>query len=651
MVLDETETPLVLVYPTDRAESVLERARNAAAPRVQLLVPEGVTALQQPEEVVRLARLAADAGIALVLISSDPATLAAARIGKIPTVTVSGAQVVASPQVPRPNSPYSTRVLQTGARTSADAALAAGLDDLDAPLARPSRAVDEEAAAAASLAAALREPAAPRPAMTDAELLAATLAAEPGLTPPRVARPAPPVEPRAYAQAPAPRPAPTPRPSPAPGPRPATTTRTTGRPPAVAPAARTNRTWLIVGLSVGLLVLLGLIGGALLWNSRVSVTVTPPVRPETVEPITSLPVPIVAPGSGTATAVEAESLRSDVAFAVDGEVSEGTMTPSGSAGGSLTIFNSTPQAVQLPAGTEFIAIAGDGREVPFVSTGDVLVPGATTSDTGAQVITSRGQASVQITARSPGSGSNVDGGTIRRVIPPGGGAFNVDTGGIIVQHGPLTGGSEEEVRIVKDSNVQALLAPALEGLDSEARRQLDGLAQARGLTLAETTIRPRRADLEQLQGFEYSVQPAVGETLDPTNPRFSLQVQATYSGLGVPEERPLDQQLGPVLTEQLLQAGRITAGDCRAPAVTNWRWDGERLLVDGQISPDTLSPGCQGGLEPAALDQVRAAVLGKPREEAQAALDALVAQGVIGGYTLPDVQRLPGWDWQLTVNG
>jgi hypothetical protein len=651
MVLDETETPLVLVHPTDRAESVLERARNAGAPRVQLLVPEGVTALQQPEEVARLARLAADAGIALVLISSDPATLAAARIGNIPTVTVSGAQVLASPQVPRPNSPYSTRVLEQARTAPADAAYR--IDELDAPLPGPNRSADEEAAAAASLAAALREADAPRPAMTDDELLAATLAAEPGLTPPRVARPARPAEPQPYGQEAPPRPAPrpAPRPTPAPAPRRATATRAAGRPPAVAPAARPNRTWLIVGLSLGLLVLLGLLGGALLWNSRVTVTVTPPERPETIEPITSLPVPIVAPGSGTATAVEAESLRSDVAFAVEGQVSDGTMTPSGSAGGSLTIFNSTPQAVQLPAGTEFIAIAGDGREVPFVSVGDVLVPGATTSDTGAQVITSRGQASVQITARSPGSGSNVDGNTVRRVIPPGGGSFNVDTGGIIVQHGPLTGGSEEEVRIVKDSNVQALLAPALEGLDSEARRQLDGLARARGLTLAETTIRPRRADLEQLQGFEYSVQPAVGETLDPTNPRFSLQVQSTYSGLGVPADRPLDQQLGPVLTEQLLQAGRITAGDCRAPAVTNWRWDGERLLVDGQISPDTLSPGCQGGLEPEALEQVRAAVIGKPRAEAQAALDALVAQGVIGGYTLPDVQRLPGWDWQLTVKG
>lgn len=658
MVLDETATPLVLVGPDDRAETVLERARAAGAARVQLLVPEGVAALRRPDEVARLAALAEQAGIGLLLITSDAETLAAARRARVPTVAVSGARVEAPPAAPpapaaaseaaappapaRPSGPYSTRVLDRAPAPAPDAdkTFLAGLDDLDAPApASPGQARAEEAAAAASIAAALREP---PPTMTDEELLAATLAAEPGLTPPRVARPAP---------APAPGPAPSLREARSfPQARAAPRREPRPRPPVAAPPAA-RRTWPIVALTLALLVLLGAIGAVLLWSSRVEVTVTPPPRPETVEPISALPVPLAAPGSGAATAVEAEPVRSEVAFSVEGEVTEGTLTPAGSAGGTLTIFNSTSQAVPLPAGTEFVAVRPDGQEVPFVSDAEVLVPGATTSDTGAQVITSRGQASVPVTARSPGSGSNVEGNTVRRVVPPGGVPFSVDTGGFIIQHPPLTGGSEEEVRIVKDTNVQALLAPALEGLDAEARAQLGGLAQARGLGLDPTTVVPRRSELEQLQGFDYVVQPAVGQTLDPNNPRFTLTVQASYSGLGVPADRPLDRQLGPVLTEQLLQAGRITAGDCRAPAVTGWSWDGERLLVDGQIAPDTLSPGCQGGLDQAALDQVREAVRGKSREEATAALDALVAQGLIGGYTLPDVERLPGWDWQLTVRG
>lgn len=664
MVLDETDTPLVLVGPEDRAESVLAKVRQTGAARVQLLIPEGVTALQRPDELARLAELAAAAGVGLVLISSDPATLEAARLSQIPALAVRGAQVVASaapaaPPQSRPISPYSTRVLdQTPpAPAGPDQDFFAGLDELDGtPPAGIGSPRAEAAAAAASLQVALRDPGPPAPpAMTDEELLAATLLAEPGLTPPRVARPAPPPAPPAgYGGRRDPQPAP--RPAPSARPQPATGRAPQGRPAAQRPAAAAapapaRRTWPIVALTVALLALLAAIGGVLLLGSRVTVTVAAPVRSDAIEPIAGLPVPIVPPGSGTTTAVEAESLRSDVAFAVDGTVTEGTLTPSGSASGTLTIFNSTAQAVQLPAGSEFIAVTADGREVPFVSTADVLVPGATTSDTGAQVITSRGQASVPVTARSPGSGSNVDGNTIRRVLPPGGVAFSVDSGGFIVQHPPLVGGSEEEVRIVKDSDVQALLRPALEGLDAEARRQLAGLAQARGLALDETTIRPRRAELEQLQGFEYKVQPAVGETLDPNNPRFTLTVQAAYSGLGIPADSPLGSQLGPVLTEQLLQAGRISAGDCRAPAVTNWAWDGERLLVDGQIAPDTLSPGCQGGLEPAVLERVREAVRGKPYAEAAAALDALVAEGLIGAYTLPDVARMPGWDWQLTVRG
>jgi hypothetical protein len=327
------------------------------------------------------------------------------------------------------------------------------------------------------------------------------------------------------------------------------------------------------------------------------------------------------------------------------------MTPSGSAGGVITIFNSTQQAVLLPAGTEFIAIRADGQEVPFLSLEDVLVPAATTSDTGAQVITSRGQASVSVQARSAGSGSNVDGGSVRRITPPGGAPFSVGTGGFLVQHGPLTGGSEEEVRIVKDSDAEALLAPALEGLDNEARRRLDELARARGLSLEPSTITPRRADLEQLRGFETLVQPAIGQSLDPTFPRFSLIVRAQYGALATAPDRPIESQLGPALTEQLRQAGRLVPGDCRAPAVTGWRWDGESLLLDGLIAPDTVSPGCTGGLDAAVLEQVRAAVRGKSRAEAAAALDAMVAAGLIGGYTLPEGERMPGWDWQIQVEG
>jgi hypothetical protein len=415
------------------------------------------------------------------------------------------------------------------------------------------------------------------------------------------------------------------------------------------PPARRRSIWPLVG-ALALLAAL-LVGGALfLLAGRATVTVAAPVRPDTVEPVEGLILPLAPAGSAPAgTAVVAEPIGSDVAASQQGEVAEGTMTPSGTASGVVNILNSSSQSILLPAGTEFIAVRADGQEVPFVSTAEVLVPGATTADQGAQIVTTRGQAEVPVSARSPGSGSNVDANSIRSMTPPGGPTFNTGSGNLLVSNPAIGGGSEQEVRIVKDGDVQALLGAALEQLDAEARRQLEGLAQARGLTVDTSTITPRRSELEQLQGFETVVDPPVGATLDPANPRFTVTVQARYGALATPANQPMDRQLGPAFTEQLRQAGLLQPGDCRAPSVSGWRWDGESLLVDGQIAPDTQSPGCAGGLDAATLAQVREAVRGRSRPEAEAALQALVAQGVIGGYTLPDAASLPRFDWQLSV--
>ncbi|GAB4439525.1 MAG: baseplate J/gp47 family protein [Chloroflexi bacterium OHK40] len=620
------ETALVLVLPEDGAEAIVAKLRGAGAQNVQLLVAEGAVALRRPDVAARLHELAIAAGIDLTLISSDPATLATARACHIQTLAVRDARVQApglSGRPAKPASPYSTRVL---ARPAPPPRAGASSDELDtAPPLDPAEA--EELDALESITAALQAPEPPaRRRSSDAEFLAASLSVAPGTGP---------------------RPAVPPRPTAPPPP-----TRPIAARPAPAPerAQPRRRALPLIALTIGLIGLLAVIAAVLLLTASVEVTVTAPRRPETVEPITALPVPIAPAGSGAAgTAVEAEALSSEIAVSEQGEVTEGTLTPSGTASGSVTILNSSPQALLLPAGTEFVAVRADGQEVPFVSNAEVLVPGATTADQGAQIVTTRGQAQVEVVARSPGSGSNVEANTIRRMTLPGGPTINTATGNLIVTNTPMTGGSETEVRIVKDGNVQALLAPALERLDAEGRAQLQALAEARGLTLDPTTVTPRRSDLEQLQGFEYRVEPPVGSTLDPANPRFTLTVEARYGGLAAPASQPIERQLGAAVTEQLRQGGLLQPGDCRAPTVSDWRWDGERLLVDGEIRPDTQSPGCQGGLDAAVLDRVREAVRGKPRAEAAAVLDALVAEGVIGSYTLPDAERLPRFDWQLRV--
>ncbi len=419
--------------------------------------------------------------------------------------------------------------------------------------------------------------------------------------------------------------------------------------PAAVPARGKRRGLMVALTAIPLLVLLTTIAALLLLRSRVTVTVTTPLRPELVEPVAALPLPLTTLGSSTTTAVAAEVVGEQVAFSVQGEVVEETERPSSSARGTVTIFNSTPQEVRLPVGTEFVALQSGGQEVAFLSLTDMIIPASTTIDTGAQIITNRGQASVEVEARSPGSGSNVGENSVQRITPPGGVTFNVGMGGLLVQHNALDGGEDVKVRIVKDSDVTKLLASALEGLDAEARRRLEDRANNRGLTLELTTIQPNRTELEQLQGFEQVIDPGLGQE---ATPGFTLTVQANYSALVTAPERPLERQLGSAFIEQLRQAGLLMPGDCRTSAVTDWRWDGAalQLFVEGQIVPDTSTPGCGGELGKELLDQVREAVRGKSRAEAEAALDAMVASGLISSYRLPATDYLPGWDWQVEVS-
>ncbi|MGQ9928516.1 MAG: hypothetical protein ACUVS4_16820 [Chloroflexaceae bacterium] len=577
---------VVPVLPEDSASDVLEKLRGVGAGQVQLLVTEGAVVMRRAEVAEQLRKHSVGAGIALTVISSDLKVIQAARRAGLETLTVQHARV-----------------------------LPPGLDN------RPIRSVSPYATRPVPRATP------PGPDASDEEVLRAALDDDVTAPPeaPSGAPPTPTVEPAPPRSTPAPY-----RPEP-------------------APAAR-RRDWPIYALSALLLLLLAAIGAVLFLGGRVTVAIAPPARATTAAPFTGLPVPLLGPdASASRTAVLAEPIVSTVAVTSTGTVAEGTRTPVGTAEGAVTVLNSSGQAILLPAGTTFIAVRADGQEVPFISAADVLVPAATTADQGAQIVTTRGQAQVTVTARSPGSASNVEANTIRRITPPGGPTFNVSAGSLLVQHPPLSGGSEELVYIVKERDVQPLLAPALEQLDAEARRQLGGLAQARGLRLDSSAINPRRSDLEQLQGFTQFVNPPLGSPTDPNDPRFTLTVQATYSALATPADQPLEAQFGPVVTEQLRQAGLIQPGECRAPVISDWRWDGQTLFVDGSIEPDTVSPRCQGGVQPVILEQVRAAVRGKTYREADAALRDLAAQGLIGDYRLPEVARMPRFGWQIEV--
>ncbi|MEI7645215.1 MAG: hypothetical protein WCJ55_13140 [Chloroflexales bacterium] len=687
MVADNTA--LILALPDDTVESLLRKAEQAGARRVQLLVPEGVPGLQQQAQLERLRALADHDGIELTLISSDPQTLRAARLCQFETMQVRDAHVMAPPQVPAappPASPYATRVLgreeaddsrasrQAVDLSASDAAFLDALDDFDAlPPVRASgpAASDEDFFAALESISADRDDRPPHRASTaDDDFLAALdsldvdeeelrrpaprRADAPPAAPPRI-RP----EDIELSDAEKARAKQTGRQTSVPS-RPVRTmtgsmsahdTPAHERSPRNAERQATphRRSWL-VPVAITIVVLLILAAAAsLVLGGRAAVIVAPPARPDQVKPISAMPIPLAAPGSSAGTAAQAEAINSDVAVTVSGQVAERTISPSGTARGTIAIISLSPQPITLPAGSEFIAVKADGQTVPFVSGGDVVVPPSITSDQGAQIVTTKGTARIEVVARSAGSASNVDANSIRRIVIPGGQTFNVETGALVVRHDPISGGSEDEVRIVKDSDVQRMLGEGLTKLDSQAREQLQALAHTRSLQVEATTISPRHADLTQRQGFEYTVSPAVGETVDPANPAFTLTIQARYSALATPPSTPLTGQLGAALTEQLRQAGLLQPGDCRAPVITSWAWDGTRLTVNGQIAPNTQSAACGPGLSAATLQQVRDAVRGKTRAQAEAALQTLQQQGVIGTYVLPDGEKLPDWDFQLRI--
>ncbi|WP_129629419.1 hypothetical protein [Candidatus Oscillochloris fontis] len=666
MVADETA--LILVLPNDTADTLQRKIGQSGARRVQLLVPEDVPGLQQPDQLERLRTLVQRNEVELVLITSDQQTLQAARFARIETLEVDDTRVVAPTPGPAravpPAMPAPPARRESADLSARDAAFLDALDDLD-DLPPTNRAglspADEDLfAALEDLSPPLRRASADDDFadaldsidMDEADLRHAAPRGPIAPPPPKRIRPedielSSSEKARAHQTGRRTPPPPPPRPS-RPEPKPAPRQRPNYDEEAVLlPPRRPN---LLIPLLIALILLIAFgVTAFLFLGKSVTVQVTPPIRSDQIEPITAMMVPMAAPGMGGGTAVEVETISSDVAVSIAGQITESVMAASGTAQGTITIYNSSPQSINLPAGSEFIAVKPDGQEVPFINNVAVTIPPSVTIDQGAQIITTRGTATIDLIARSAGSASNVEPNSLRRIIIPGGQSFNINSGALIVQHGPLTGGSEAPVWIVKEQDVQALLGQALAQLDAQAQQQLQGLALARGMEFEPTTISPRRVDLEQLQGFTYTSSPAIGEMVDPQNTTFTVIVQARYSALISAPGVQIEDQLSNALTELLRQSGALKPGDCKASAITNWNWDGERLTVDGLISPNTHDPACGPGLSGAVLDQVRAAIRGKSRAEAEAALTQMQQQGLIGTYVLPNVPQLPGWDFQLRI--
>lgn len=704
MVADESA--LVLVLPDDTVDTIIAKVRETGAAHVQLLVPDGVTALQSPAGVAQLRTSTARNQIELQVITSDEATLDAARVGQLVTIGVSGTRVTPFGSSPIENGGASIPAVggmpaladRPPATAPDDDELFAALDDLSDVMSRaPHRdAPPEDYDAFAAELDALSDftagqPDAPRSRPDDYDAFAAELDDWGDISLGESTADTPSRSGRATPAGPAIPPRPRIRPEDieltddekrrASGTRgDSRRSRQEPRPRARAIPARRSpfddeaerfdpatrrarRPWFMRILPVLLILLLLVIallfflgrptaeggtGTGILGNlggifSSETVVVTLPSADAPGRPFT-LPIPLIEPGSpASATAVKAAPVSTAVEYSVTGEALSEAPVPAGTANGIVTIFSSNTQPIELPAGTEFIGTNPAGQEVRFAINEPVVIPASSVSDLGAQIIINRGQAQAGITAQAPGSAGNIDANTISQIIIPGQTPIVVNQGGAIrLQHDPIGGGNEQMVRIVREEDAQRVLGEALIGLNNQAPEVLQAQVEPQGLALEESTLSPQGNAIVENESYTMTVNPPFGTEVDPANPAFTVTVSAIFAGLATPAGNPLQSQLQPVVSNQLAQQQGIPPG--MAVGVTSWQWDGSRLMVDGVVRR----------VDPTTLDaSTRAAILnavrGKSRAEAEAALENFVQQGVIADYTLPNVERLPERGHQLTL--
>jgi hypothetical protein len=687
---------VVLIHPDDDINTIIQRVRDAGSPVVQLLVPEGITELQSTSSCEQLLHMIESDQIGLMVISSDEKTLRVASENQLDTIAVQGAHVMAPSSLPAEEAPVGEAVSPAPAtaqpQPAADEAydpFAAELDSLgdimsgqtSAEEYDPFAELDDLSATLAgeepSAHARAGEPAAedydPFAELDDLSEAMSSGGAQ-GAQPAAVATGAP------AASAPPPRKRIRPEDIElsAEEKEQASSIHAGGgrraedkskkskksrsqqvspelqemrdqkaamaageKPKEPSAAAPIPLSYILAVIVIPAVVVLA----AIVWFGRTTITVAPPVIASEEIPFEDIIVPVAQPGeTASDMSVQAHRLEEVISATETGQVLSEVQTPGAAARGTVTLLNQGLQALTLPAGTEFIGANAEGQEVRFTSDAEVVVPPATTVQQGRQIITTLGEADVMITARSAGSNSNIGGNAITHIALPGQEPFPVNSGALFIEHGPITGGGEETVRIVKEEDVRSVTEIALTSLDNQAQQQLRAKAEQQGLELQPTTIWPGVEYLATGQGYDITVVPEIGQPVaDPNNPTFSVTVQAQYRALATPPDKPIAQQLQSVLPTHLQNTGLLEPG--LTPSVTDWQWDGTSLIVDGVLQP----PAQSGTLNPQTQATILHAVKGKTIEEARASLEQFKQQGIISGYRLPDKTAIPSWDFLVTL--
>jgi len=667
------ESALVPVDTEDTIDSIFAKVRNARAASVQLLVPDDTAALQTPRGFERLRRRLEAEGITLLVISSDAQTLEAARRNQFVTMAVQGTRV----QTPHSDADsaarrYATRVLPETPIDDHDAAFLDALDhvsaqdryidlpDEDAELyaalddlpdttqrhdtGRRTKSADEQFAASLdewsdlstdeTVAARNYAGAAPRRyGADDVDLSDDDLARQRGSRRTAAQRS------RADLRA-----------NPARG---ATAGRrrasTAGRAYEdeleAYPAPRRN--WLRSLLPLAILGLVVLALAVWVLTSRTTVAIAPPETAASAHPFKGEIIPLNPNGAST-TAIQAVPVVADAEATTTGTVQTETVSPATTAHGEVTIVNTIENAVPLPKGAEFIGKNAAGEEVRFTLDADVTVPPAVTTTSLAGRSTTYGQINVAVTARSPGSASNVGENAIKQILIPGQQPIVSDSSNFLLRHTAIGGGSDQPQRIVTEADVQAVLQQVLTTLYSNGVQQLRSKIDESKFAIDATTISPSAAELGDPDVFgPLVVEPAIGQPVaDPNNPVFTVTARAHFKALSTPSGQAVTTQLQTAAPQYFAQRSDhpCKPSETQATRVEAIHWDGEKLAIDGVINCQSVA-----GLPPETIAKVREAVKGQSREAAEASLRSLQQQGLIGAYQLPDKSSFPRFDFLLNV--
>lgn len=369
-----------------------------------------------------------------------------------------------------------------------------------------------------------------------------------------------------------------------------------------------------------------------------SINIEPPLNTTEAFTRTDLVVPLVTEPVNDPASLNVQGVVVSVPVTVtlQGTAEKTATTPIGFATGTILLSNPTSGAITIPAGTP--VRLGDQD---FTFDTDVTVPGAQSDFAG----TRNGQAEATLTARLPGSQSNVSEGSA--IVSD----YTAPNGPLRARlAGPFQGGTDQEVPIVTFDDVNRLLPDALSRLYGQGVNEVNNrVQQLAGFTLmkGENTpeILPTQAQLKQIQPEDLQVFPPIGQVVSPElNGKFTLRISRRFEGLASPMDRPIDSQL------QQAVANRLRLGDTNVQTdevqILNWRRGEGGLLVDAMVVP-------RGGYlrVPAELQQtITQAVRGKPRAEAEQYLADLRSQGQIGDFTLPAQWTTVPEDLELTFN-